>query len=199
MIKTLERNGLIEKTPGQPRSIRLVAPEYLPRFDVALAIKSIDRRAMVQSRGDGNLPWQSDRCPYHVRRNPNRICRWSSVALNTCMKSDEFTLLLGLAKCGVFVELNASVRNSRVNRSVSGNLRKTPRSRFTTPGPRRMLRPALPNRTALTAANAFGSKKNWPGPTPPSFSTAGLTWSAVCVLPGAFNAAPEADTENGLP
>jgi len=34
MIKTLERNGLIEKTPGQPRSIRLlVAPEYLPRLE----------------------------------------------------------------------------------------------------------------------------------------------------------------------
>ena len=33
MIKTLERNGLIEKTRGQPRSIRLpVAPKYLPRL-----------------------------------------------------------------------------------------------------------------------------------------------------------------------
>jgi DNA-binding MarR family transcriptional regulator len=34
MIKTLERNGLIEKTPGQARSIRLlVRPEYLPRLE----------------------------------------------------------------------------------------------------------------------------------------------------------------------
>lgn len=33
MIKTLERNGLIEKTPGQARSIRvLVAPEDIPRL-----------------------------------------------------------------------------------------------------------------------------------------------------------------------
>jgi repressor LexA len=33
MIKTLERNSLIEKTPGQPRSIRLlVQPEHLPRL-----------------------------------------------------------------------------------------------------------------------------------------------------------------------
>jgi len=33
MIKTLERNGLIEKQPGQARSIRLlVAPEYLPQL-----------------------------------------------------------------------------------------------------------------------------------------------------------------------
>lgn len=34
MIKTLERNGLIERTPGQARSIRvLVAPEHLPRLE----------------------------------------------------------------------------------------------------------------------------------------------------------------------
>ena len=34
MIKTLERNGLIEKTPGQARSIRvLVPPEHLPNLD----------------------------------------------------------------------------------------------------------------------------------------------------------------------
>jgi hypothetical protein len=33
MIKTLERNGLIERTPGQSRSIRLlVKPEHLPRL-----------------------------------------------------------------------------------------------------------------------------------------------------------------------
>jgi hypothetical protein len=33
MIKTLERNGLIERTPGQSRSIRLcVQPEHLPRL-----------------------------------------------------------------------------------------------------------------------------------------------------------------------
>jgi DNA-binding MarR family transcriptional regulator len=34
MIKTLERNGLIEKTPGRARSIRLlVQPENLPRLE----------------------------------------------------------------------------------------------------------------------------------------------------------------------
>jgi DNA-binding MarR family transcriptional regulator len=34
MIKTLERNGLIERTPGQSRSIRLlVQPEHLPRLE----------------------------------------------------------------------------------------------------------------------------------------------------------------------
>jgi Mn-dependent DtxR family transcriptional regulator len=34
MIKTLERNGLIQKTPGQARSIRLlVKPEHLPRLE----------------------------------------------------------------------------------------------------------------------------------------------------------------------
>jgi hypothetical protein len=34
MIKTLERNGLIERTPGQARSIRLlVRPEHLPGLE----------------------------------------------------------------------------------------------------------------------------------------------------------------------
>ncbi len=34
MIKTLERNGLIEKEPGRARSIRLlVRPEHLPRLE----------------------------------------------------------------------------------------------------------------------------------------------------------------------
>ena len=34
MIKTLERNGLIEKIPGQARSIRLlVQPEHLPKLE----------------------------------------------------------------------------------------------------------------------------------------------------------------------
>jgi repressor LexA len=34
MIKTLERNGLIERTPGRARSIRLlVQPGYLPRLE----------------------------------------------------------------------------------------------------------------------------------------------------------------------
>jgi hypothetical protein len=34
MIKTLERNGLIERTPGQARSIRLLAqPKHLPRLE----------------------------------------------------------------------------------------------------------------------------------------------------------------------
>jgi hypothetical protein len=33
MIKTLERSGLIKRTPGRPRSIRLlVQPEHLPRL-----------------------------------------------------------------------------------------------------------------------------------------------------------------------
>ena len=34
MIKTLERNGLIQRTPRQARSIRLlVQPEHLPRLE----------------------------------------------------------------------------------------------------------------------------------------------------------------------
>jgi DNA-binding MarR family transcriptional regulator len=34
MVKTLERNGLIERTPGKARSIRLmVKAEHLPRLE----------------------------------------------------------------------------------------------------------------------------------------------------------------------
>jgi len=34
MIKTLERNGLIRRTPGQARSIQLqVRPEHLPALE----------------------------------------------------------------------------------------------------------------------------------------------------------------------
>ncbi|MGA2724806.1 MAG: helix-turn-helix domain-containing protein [Bryobacteraceae bacterium] len=34
MVKTLERNGLVERTPGQARSIRLlVQPEHVPRLE----------------------------------------------------------------------------------------------------------------------------------------------------------------------
>ena len=34
MIKTLERNGLIERTPGAARSIRVLVPlAYLPRLE----------------------------------------------------------------------------------------------------------------------------------------------------------------------
>ena len=37
MIKTLERNALIERTPGQARWMRLlVSPEYLREFSVTV-------------------------------------------------------------------------------------------------------------------------------------------------------------------
>jgi hypothetical protein len=49
MIKTLERNGLIERTPGMARSIRLlVAPEHLPRLG------SRARRLTTKRRGCGS-------------------------------------------------------------------------------------------------------------------------------------------------
>ena len=66
----------------------------------------------------------------------------------------------GLAKCGVFVTLNASARNCNFTRSVILKSRKRLVSKLNRPGPRRMLRPLVPNRTRPvgTPVNALGSK-----------------------------------------
>ena len=77
--------------------------------------------------------------------------------------------------------------------------RNSPRSRFATPGPRMVLRPTLPNRTAVTRANAVVSKYVPSLPTFPKISTFSLIWSGVCWLPGMFNDEPEAVRVNGRP
>src|SRR5690242_6374520 len=51
---------------------------------------------------------------------------------------------LGLAKCGVFVNPNASARTSSVYRSVSLKSRNTLKFMLKYPGPRNWLRPELP-------------------------------------------------------
>ena len=100
----------------------------------------------------------------------------------------ELMFAAGFMKCGVLETFEASARNSRLNRSLIGKRRNSPRSRFTAPGPRSRLRPALPYRTPTGAANAVGSKNGCPVPIPPNWATVGLIWSAVCVFPGAFSA-----------
>ena len=72
-------------------------------------------------------------------------------------------------------------------------------SRLTTPGPRMVLRPTLPNRTSVTRAKALVSKYVPSSPTFPRISTLSLTWSAVCALPGMFSEESEANTVNGRP
>ena len=46
------------------------------------------------------------------------------------------TFALGLAKCGVFERFSDSARNCTRIRSVTGNSRKSERSRLVAPGPR---------------------------------------------------------------
>src|SRR5439155_19017350 len=89
-----------------------------------------------------------------------RNCRSSFFALVIWRKLAELVLrfpVLGLLKCGVLKKLNASARNCNSSPSVSLKCRNKPKSRFTTPGPRRRFRPEVPYRTPVTAANAVGS------------------------------------------
>src|SRR5215470_15647523 len=89
--------------------------------------------------------------------------------------NDRFDRLApGLAKCGVFVKLNASARNCNLKRSRMANSRNMPKSQLTTPGPRIELGAAVPKRASVTGAKAKGSKKDWPLPAPPGFATDGL-------------------------
>ena len=94
--------------------------------------------------------------------------------------------------CWIDSQLRHGTRGSRVPRIEKR--RNKPKSRFTAPGPRSRLRPEVPKRTPVGAAKALGSKNGCPTPIPPRFSTTGFTWSAVCVLPGAFSAPAAAVT-----
>src|SRR5438552_15353016 len=52
----------------------------------------------------------------------------------------------GLAKWGVLLKFSTSARSCMCNRSVIRKSRNKPKSRFTSPGPRSALKPAVPNR-----------------------------------------------------
>jgi len=63
-----------------------------------------------------------------------------------------------------------------------------------------MLRPEVPNRTPVGAANAVGFKERQPrSDATQLLHHGGLSGRAVCELPGAFQRAAAALTENGLP
>src|SRR5438876_12414217 len=64
-----------------------------------------------------------------------------------------------MPKFGWFIRLKDSARNSIRKRSPIAKLRDTPKSRFTNPGPRRMLRPELPKQTQVEAAKAVRSNQ----------------------------------------
>src|SRR5215469_7518679 len=101
------------------------------------------------------------------------------------MKVVEVTLVLGPAKCGVLVQLNASARNCRRNRSLIGKSRVISRSLLITPGTVKMLRPLLPKvRGVVTGAKLAGLYQKLPGPMPPRNCTLGVSRFAVWVLSG---------------
>src|SRR5205085_11497960 len=94
------------------------------------------------------------------------------------------TLVLGRPKCGVLDTLNDSKRNWSTTRSANRKSRESETSVLIAPGPRRELKPALPKPTAVTGANARGSKKERPLPISPMIWTLGLIWLARWVAPG---------------
>src|SRR5262249_45428014 len=115
-------------------------------------------------------------------------------------------LPFGLPHCGVLVKLKASARNCRLNLSVIRNCRKRPKSHCDRNGPRRVFRPRAPKRARLfgsasepTARKASTSKYFCPAPLFPKSARLGLIWSAVWLLPGAFNVVPDEVTLKGVP
>src|SRR5881396_3093287 len=97
-----------------------------------------------------------------LMRRPKRNCRSSGLAPVIDMKSPEErsdpsglkvmfdAFAPGLLKCGVLVMLAASARNSISVFSDNWNFRNRPASKLPKPGPRRVFRPLLPKRTAVT-------------------------------------------------
>src|SRR5262249_10889871 len=84
----------------------------------------------------------------------------------TCPNVALFTLKSGALKIGVFVELNASARNSMRFDSRIGNDFCNDRSRFRNPGPRTTPTPSEPNTPALGWRNAAVLNQVAFGPTP---------------------------------
>jgi hypothetical protein len=80
-------------------------------------------------------------------------------------KLELLALPFGFTKCGVLLKLKDSARNCNWNLSVSLKVRNKLKSVFTTPGPRMVLRPTLPNRTAVGRANALVSNHVPSSPT----------------------------------
>src|SRR5215813_6527543 len=70
----------------------------------------------------------------------------------------------GLLKLTTLKALNPSARYCSRKRSVNRKFLKSPMSKFLNPGPRRALRPRLPNVYSGATANAAGLKYSPPGP-----------------------------------
>src|SRR5438477_8324032 len=95
-----------------------------------------------------------------ANRKPNRNCRSSFLALVMVRKSPLVMSPLGLLKCGELNRLAASARNCNSRRSVNLNVRNRLKSKFTEPGPSKLLRPTFPytpTKLGATEANELGS------------------------------------------
>ncbi|MBI3680362.1 MAG: RES family NAD+ phosphorylase [Acidobacteria bacterium] len=97
--------------------------------------------------------WRSVACAVVTSVNPFRL-----VMTPLELRVAEEAVAPGLLNAGVLDTLNASARNWSLNRSVMRKSRNMLASKFTRPGPRRMFLPLFPKRTAVTGANAYGSK-----------------------------------------
>src|SRR5947208_12234859 len=77
-------------------------------------------------------------------------------------------------------------------------IRNNDASKLVSPGPTRVLRPALPKRSAAGRANSEVSNHFVPGPTPPRYAM-GPAMSGRFAAPDAFKAAASADALNTFP
>src|SRR5712692_3884713 len=88
---------------------------------------------------------QKVRCPVRL---PASLENWGPLAVDVMTPKFELfdveNVVLGLPKFGVLVTANALTRNWKFTRSVIRKFRRRPVSKSKKPGPRRMLRPAVP-------------------------------------------------------
>ena len=93
-------------------------------------------------------------------RNENRTTRCSIpsrpvlIIPKACINDPLVTFPVGLEWCGVLARLNISARKLSANFSLRANLRSTPKSALTKPGPRRLFVPQVPKRPVGGAAKA---------------------------------------------
>ncbi|PYU74767.1 MAG: hypothetical protein DMG49_04055 [Acidobacteria bacterium] len=111
----------------------------------------------ISPRNEPRLVWESKpTCDQKLSLAPNQNVRWPlrlPASLENCgplavpVMTPKFgceIFVCGLPKFGVFVTEKAFARNWKFMRSVIRKFRNRPVSRLKKPGPRRMLRPAVP-------------------------------------------------------
>jgi hypothetical protein len=115
-----------------------------------------DRDLHVVCQRDGRISGPARLCSHSVaalrlviaqNRTFKLICNWRGTPRVVVItpKLGALTVEFGCPKTGVFVRLNASIRNSIVNRSATGNRRNNEKSRSLVACVRRAFRPRLPN------------------------------------------------------